>query len=162
MSDPPWLALARSYIGLTEGAGAADNPQVVAFYALAGHPEVNHDATPWCAAFVGGVLAKAGFKGAGTLWALDYARWGKRLPAPAVGAIATKKRKGGGHVFFVAGFTASHVLALGGNQGDRVSLARISRRLINSYRWPAEAAAPAPDFRNHSAARGEDTGGTAT
>lgn len=159
MSEPQWLTVARKYLGLAEGPDAADNPKVVAFYARAGHPEVKHDAVPWCAAFVGAVLAEAGLKGTGTLWALDYARWGKGLAAPAVGAVATKKRNGGGHVFFVAGFTPTHVLALGGNQGDRVSVTRIPRRLVNAYRWPAEASAPAPDFRNHSAARAENTGG---
>ena len=157
MSETAWLTIARAYLGLAEGPDEADNPRVVAFYARAGHPEVRHDAVPWCAAFVGAVLAEAGQKGTGTLWALDYARWGRRLPGPAVGAVATKKRNGGGHVFFVAGFDATDVFALGGNQGDRVCIARIPRARVYSYRWPAGA--PAPDLRSRGAAAAQSTGG---
>jgi uncharacterized protein (TIGR02594 family) len=142
-----WMGIAASYLGLAEGPGEADNPKVVAFYAKAGHPEVRHDAVPWCAAFVGGVLHDAGLTGTGTLWALDYAKWGTKLPAPAVGAVGTKKRQGGGHVFFVAGFDAVNVWALGGNQGDRVCIERIPRNRVNSYAWPAGP--PAPDMLDH-------------
>ena len=60
-----------------------------------------------------------------------------------VGAIATKKRNGGGHVFFVVSFDAKYVYGLGGNQNDQVSIARFPRSVINSYCWPAGV--PIPD-----------------
>lgn len=141
-TEPSWITHARSFIGLAEGPDAQDNPKVVAFYAKAGHPEVKHDAVPWCAAFVGGVLHDVGIKPTGTLWALDYAKWGQKLKDPAIGAIATKKRNGGGHVFFVVGYDSTYVAALGGNQGDKVCIERIPRALINSYSWPAGQALP--------------------
>ena len=154
MSEPNWLTIAKTYLGLEEGEDEADNPKVVAFYAKAGHPEIKHDAVPWCAAFVGGVLAEAGLKGTGSLWALDYARWGKRLSRPAVGAIATKKRNGGGHVFFVAGFDDETIYALGGNQGDCVCIEPIARTRVFSYAWPAGA--PDPDFRDRGVQDADD------
>lgn len=153
---PRWIAQARKYIGLHEGPGAADNPKVVRFYALAGHPEIKHDSVPWCAGFVGGVLAECGIKPTGTLWALDYARWGQKLKTPAVGAIATKKRNGGGHVFFVVGFDKDFVSALGGNQGDAVSIVKYPRSVIHSYSWPAGEPLPAAQ-----ASAGKVTGGKA-
>jgi uncharacterized protein (TIGR02594 family) len=145
MSEPKWITRARTYIGLKEGSGEKDNPKVVAIYAKAGHPEVRRDAVPWCAAFVGAVLAECGIKPTGTLWALDYAKWGQKLKGPAVGAIATKRRKpAGGHVFFVVGYDATHVSALGGNQGDAVCIQRIPRALIHSYSWPVGEPLPVP------------------
>lgn len=137
-----WLEVARSYIGTHEGVGAKDNPKVVEMYALAGHAEVKHDAVPWCAAFVGACLSKAGFANTKTLWALDYARYGLRLSEPRVGAIATKKRDGGGHVFFVVDYDDRHAWGLGGNQKDMVSIVRFDRSAIYSYTWPREAGLP--------------------
>ena len=156
MSDPIWIKHAKTFIGLKEGPGAADNPKVVAFYAKAGHPEVKHDSVPWCAAFVGGVLADKGIKPTGTLWALDYAKYGTKLSKPAVGAIATKKRKGGGHVFFVVGWDATHVWGLGGNQGDEVCIVRYPRSILYSYTWPSKAVQP--DYKDQGVKVARSTG----
>lgn len=140
---PQWLAIARSYIGTHEGVGKMDNPAVVAMYAAAGHPEVRHDEVPWCAAFVGACLVRSGLPSSGTLWALDYAKYGQKLDAPLVGAIACKRRVGGGgHVFFVAGFDDKYVIGLGGNQNDAVGLARFARSQIVAFRWPPGAPIP--------------------
>lgn len=152
--EPPWITIARKYVGIREGVGDRDNPAVVAMYARAGFPGVKHDSVPWCAAYVGACLREAGYKSTGTLWALDYAdpaKFGKLLPSLAVGAIGTKTRNGGGHVFFIVGFNATHVFALGGNQGDRVCIVPILRTKLHRYAWPANA--PPPDFKN----RGQQT-----
>jgi uncharacterized protein (TIGR02594 family) len=133
---PPWLDVATKYLGVAEGPGIADNPQVIKFFIDAGHAEVTHDATPWCAAFVGAVLKEAALPHTGTLWALDYAHYGQALSEPVIGAIGVKKRNGGGHVFFVAGFDARFIYALGGNQNDRVCVSKIARSAVIAYRWP--------------------------
>lgn len=133
---PPWLVEARKHLGLKEGPGSKDNPTVVSFYALAGHPEVKHDEVPWCAAFVGAMLTKVGIKGTGTLWALDYSTWGQKLKMPVLGAIATKKRNGGGHVAFVIAADPNYVWLLGGNQSDSVCIAKYARKDIYSYSLP--------------------------
>ena len=134
---PPWIAIASSYKGVHEGDGLRSNPTVLRFFAEAGHAEIRNDhTTPWCAAFVGAVLKEAGLPSTGTLWALDYAKWGQPLKAPVVGAIGTKTRNGGGHVFFVVGFDANSVFALGGNQNDQVCIERIPRSAIHSLSWP--------------------------
>lgn len=133
---PSWITVARSYIGTHEGVGARDNPIVVDMFRRSGHPEIKHDSVAWCAAFVGACLVQAGQQGTGTLWALDYARWGQSLLSPIVGAVATKKRTGGGHVFFVVDFDATTIWGLGGNQSDQVSIVRFPRSAIHSYAWP--------------------------
>lgn len=143
INDLPWMVIAQKYIGLKEGTALKANPTVVKFFADSGHPEIKNDATtPWCAAFIGAVLKEAGLPNTGTLWALHYAKYGKKLDGPVVGAIATKKRKGGGHVFFVMGFDDQYVYGLGGNQNDQVSIARYPRSVIFSYNWPANVDVP--------------------
>lgn len=144
MSEPIWVTVARRYLGLHEGVGTVDNPRVVAFFGLAGHPEIKHDSVAWCAAFVGAMLHMAGLKNTGTLWALDYAKYGQPLKGPALGAIATKTRDGGGHVFFVVGWDSSRVYGLGGNQSDQVSIVAFPRNLIHSYTWPPGVPLPGP------------------
>lgn len=137
IEDLPWMVIAQKYIGLREGTKLKANPTVVKFFADSGHPEIKNDATtPWCAAFIGAVLKEAGLKNSGTLWALDYAKYGKKLNEPIVGSIATKRRKGGGHVFFVISFDDQYVYGIGGNQNDQVSVARFPRSVIHSYNWP--------------------------
>lgn len=147
-ADPKWLALAKQRIGLREGPGEADNPLIVAYYALCGQAGVKHDSVPWCAAFVGAMLALAGLKGTNSLRALSYSEWGYGLHGPAVGAIATKKRAGGGHVFFVAGWNEDTIFALGGNQGDAVCIQAIPRDRVEAYRWPRSGSAELPNFDN--------------
>lgn len=73
------LQIARADEGTWEWAGADNNPVVVAYYAEAGHPEIKDDSVPWCAAFVGAVLAKAGVQGTGSLLARSYEKWGEKV-----------------------------------------------------------------------------------
>ena len=137
VTPPPWMSIAKGYIGTHEGNGLVNNPTVMRFFVEAGHAEIRNDhTTPWCAAFVGAVLHEAHLPTTGTLWALDYAKYGQKLSGPVVGAIGTKTRNGGGHVFFVAGFDAQFVYALGGNQNDQVCIEKIARSVIHSYSWP--------------------------
>ena len=52
---------------------------------------------------------------------MTWARYGIRLKGAAVGAIATKARDGGGHVFLVVGRTNDgRLVGRGGNQSDMV------------------------------------------
>jgi uncharacterized protein (TIGR02594 family) len=135
MSEPAWLVEARKDLGLQEGAGASDNPRVVKMFADAGHPEIKHDSVAWCAAAIGAWLHRAGLEGTGSLLALSYLKWGQPLAKPMLGAIAVKKRVGGGHVTLVVGKSGNFVYCLGGNQSDAVTIAAYDASVF-SYRWP--------------------------
>lgn len=148
MVELSWMNIARSYLGTHEGVGTADNPKVVELYALVGHPEVKHDSVPWCAAFVGGMLAKASLHHTGTLWALDYAKWGTALKEPIYGCVGVKTRKTStgavaGHVGFVVGATKEEIIMLSGNAQDSVSIAAFPRSNFVAFRWPSEYHVPA-------------------
>lgn len=139
--DPPvWLALARREIGQREGAGAADNPDVVAYYADAGHAEVKHDDVAWCAAFVGAMLHRAGLEPSGSLMARSYLKWGSDIGAPRAGCIAVLWRNSPdaaeGHVGFVVAWSATIVTLLGGNQSDGVNETSFPRDRVLGWRWP--------------------------
>ncbi|MEO1066992.1 MAG: TIGR02594 family protein, partial [Pseudomonadota bacterium] len=69
------------------------------------------------------------------------------LEAPAPGAVVTfwRKRKDGpyGHSAFAVGRNSQgHIMCLGGNQGNRVSIRPFAVSRVLSYRWPKTHAVP--------------------
>jgi uncharacterized protein (TIGR02594 family) len=136
--------IARSYLGLQEFPGARHNEQVVQFFADSGHSWVQDDETPWCAAFVGSVLAQAGLKGTGELAARSYEDWGdpvNKLDNARRGDVVVLWRESPdswkGHVGFYEGHGAGTVSLLGGNQGNEVSVAKYpSERVVAVRRAP--------------------------
>lgn len=145
-TDLSWMRIARSYLGQREVKGAVHNAAIVELFKLSGHAWVKDDETAWCAAFVGGVMARAGIPGSGSLAAKSYEGWGQPLPRPLYGAIGVKNRAGGaawqGHVGFVVGATADAIIMLGGNQGDAVSIASFRRSEFTAFRYPPKVAVP--------------------
>lgn len=145
MSDlfvPPWLKEAIKNLGVHEGPGAANNPTVVQFYADAGFPGIKHDDVAWCAAFVGAMLKRAGYKPSGSLAARSYETYGVNLHKPMFGCIGVKKRPGGGwlgHVGFVVAYDGAKVWMLGGNQGDKVSVAAFPVSQFTAFVAPSGA-----------------------
>lgn len=138
---PPWLATAIASIGIAEGPGdKIDNPVVLAMAKVCGGniaKTYTHDSIAWCKMFVEYCLASNGLHGNDTLWALDSAKIGTKLAGAAFGAIACKKRTGGGHTFIIAGKDKNgKLVGIGGNQGDRVSRATFNLSEIVSFNWP--------------------------
>lgn len=144
---PLWLIEGLNWVGLQESAGAADNP-VIRQWAVAEGGEVakdyQHDSIPWCSLYANMVLSKIGLRGTETLWALDWANWGQKLPGPAVGAFAPMQRKGGGHIAIVVGRDQNgNLMCLGGNQEDAVNIKPFPADRPLCYRWPDGLRLPA-------------------
>jgi uncharacterized protein (TIGR02594 family) len=141
--EPKWLTLARANIGKHEIKGKKDNPDIMKYYADAGHPGVKHDETPWCAAFVGAMLERCGTDSSKSLAARSYLNWGKALSKPKPGCICVFWRGSPngwqGHVGFYAGEDGDDILLLGGNQHDQVSISRQPKKRLLGYRWPITA-----------------------
>lgn len=129
-----WYELARAEIGIIEGPGIVDNQRVLAYYRDAGFPDIRHDSVPWCAAFVGAMLKRAGIRPSGSLMARSYLDWGLILKKPTEGCIVVLKRgkPPQGHV----GFYVSEGKLLGGNQRDRVSITPYEQHNVLGYRYP--------------------------
>lgn len=120
--------MAKADIGTWEWAGGENNPKVIAYYREAGHGEVKQDSVPWCAAFVGATLAKAGVRNTGSLLARSYEQWGEKVDGldkakrGDVVVISRGDQSWQGHVGFYHGHGAGKVHILGGNQGDQVNV----------------------------------------
>lgn len=137
-----WLDLAEAEIGTHEVAGSADNPRILAYYRDAGHAGIEHDETPWCAAFVCAMLKRAGYPHTRSLAARSFTTYGTKLDRPQLGCIVVMTRGAStweGHVGFFVGETATHVKVLGGNQRDSVSIASFPKSSVLAYRMPVAA-----------------------
>ena len=134
---PEWYTLALAERGVV----AHNNPKVLAYYRDAGFEGVEHDSVPWCAAFVGAMLVRAGVEPSGSLMARSYLKWGHGLKSPKRGCIVVFSRSGStflGHVTFFDKemLGGASIRCLGGNQSHRVSYATYPKSRVLGYRWP--------------------------
>lgn len=140
MTDAPWMDIARAEIGVAEIIGPGDNPRIVAYHAKTSLHSKD-DETPWCSSFVNWCLHKAGYLGTGSAAARSWTNWGStkgRTPGAIVVLWRGSPDAATGHVGFLDRLDGDHVWLLGGNQGDRVSVAKFPLSRVLAFRWPAE------------------------
>lgn len=145
MQQPAWLAAAWAEFGVREISGEAASERIKSYFRNCGHGEIASDETPWCAAFVGAMLARTGLAHTGSLLARSYLDHGAAMDDPVPGAIAVLSRGSepwAGHVGFYLGAADGKIILLGGNQGDAVSVAAFDAARLLGYRWPDEASVP--------------------
>jgi uncharacterized protein (TIGR02594 family) len=146
----PWLKTALKYTGTKEIKGVKHNWRILSWWRVICAP-FRDDETPWCAAFVGGVLEECGIRSTRSAAARSYEKWGVKLDKAAVGAVVVFWRgslhSGSGHVGFVVGRNLRNdIMVVGGNQGDAVSIKPFAVNRILGYRWPANIAKPVGSF----------------
>ena len=142
-TEPSWLVEARRHVDVAEVPGPRHNP-VIQSWLHKLRAWWNDDETPWCGVFVAACMDTAGIA-LPKYWmrAKAWADWGSRLSAPVAGCIVVFERQGGGHVGFVVGRTAKgNLMVLGGNQGNRVSIAPFDRARAVAYVWPSGVPLP--------------------
>lgn len=144
MTDPVWYTFARSKLGVKETPGGASNPQILSWARQVGvSGYYKNDSIPWCGLFMGHCMKSNGFDVHSTLLsARSWARFGKALDRPTLGAIMVFTRTGGGHVCFYVSETATHYHVLGGNQRDQVCVTSYPKGRLLAIRWPDGTAAP--------------------
>ena len=145
--QPAWMAAAWAELGQREIRGADDNAHIRAFFRELGQPPSLHDEVAWCAAFVGACLERAGEASTRSLMARSYLRWGESIAQGRYGALAVLSRgrdPSAGHIGFLVGETAEHVVLLGGNQNDAVSVAAYPKARLLGFRWPQSATIAPP------------------
>ncbi|MFW2829867.1 TIGR02594 family protein [Sphingomonas sp. ID0503] len=141
--EPAWLTAARAKNGTREAAGALNNPAIMGWAKRLGTKVLgivyNADSVPWCGLFVATCMAEAGQTPPPVaVRAKAWASWGANLREDHLspGAVLVFERPGGGHVGFYVGEDLTHYHVLGGNQGDRVCVARIEKGRCVARRWP--------------------------
>lgn len=144
MAEQKWIEAGRLQLGVAEIQG----PQTSAVIASWLHRLSawwSDDETPWCGVFVAHCIEAAGLQlPKNWMRAKAWAEWGSRLPAPVPGCVVVFERQGGGHVGFVVGRDQrGNLMVLGGNQGNRVSIAPFDRNRAIAYAWPTGIPLPA-------------------
>jgi len=130
-----WLDRARSYLGTREIPGPRHTALILKWWSAIRAPFTD-DETPWCAAFVGGVLVEVGLNSTRSARARSYLSYGDPV-APCVGAILVFERGPvNGHVGFYVAEDSEAYHVLGGNQSDAVTITRISKARLIGCRWP--------------------------
>jgi uncharacterized protein (TIGR02594 family) len=141
-SELPWMTWALQEVGFHE---KPSNRGIEHYIALAHTGSIGD---PWCAIFANAALEASGYPGSRSAMARSFERNANfvKLAGPAYGAITTMWRQspssGLGHVFYYLGENDNGILALGGNQSDRVCKQYEPRHRIVGYYWPKSAPPP--------------------
>ena len=139
---PRTLIEARKRFGVAEVPGAPDNPEILAWARELGvEADYVRDEVSWCGLFMGVVVERAGWRPVERLLAArSWLRFGQPADRPSLGDILVfwrgSKTGWQGHVGLYVGEDATAFHVLGGNQGDRVSIARIAKSRLLGARRP--------------------------
>lgn len=138
-----WMEEARTFLGLKEIKGTQHAQAILDMWKAIKRGGIKDDETPWCAAFVGACLERAGIQSTRFESAKSYLSWGEKLEQPVIGCVVVFSRDGGGHVGFVAGqSTSGNLLVLGGNQTNEVNIREFQLTRVTGYRWPSSEPMP--------------------
>lgn len=136
---PTWVPLAKSFIGVSEIPGTRHSPIILKWLNYL-NAWWNDDETPWCGVFIAFIFKTLGYPIPKLyMRAKSWLNWGKPVDNPVLGAVCIIDRKGGGHVFIVLGVTLSgNIVGIGGNQGNKVSIASFDKSRVLGYRVPKD------------------------
>ncbi len=148
---PRMIVEARKWLGLEEGPGSKNNPWILRWANYLGGwiaSFYNKDSIAWCGLFIGYITVRSKKpRNAKMLAARSWANWGTmREGPPKLGDVLVfwRGRPDGwqGHVglYVAEDDEAYHVL--GGNQGDKVSIIRISKNRLIGARYYYKYAEP--------------------
>ena len=122
---------AFSYVGLHEKSNRTQIKNVT---------KVDPVRTPWCAAFVNGILAQAGMKGTGSNLAISFTKYKTATSNPVKGDIVvirtgrSRRGRSSNHVGIFEKFVGNRVAVLGGNQSNKVKISYFPKSSVISYR----------------------------
>ncbi len=133
MADP--YAIASQLLG----RGEVPDQALIQDYLENGGVNLDPVETAWCAGFMNSTLAQAGQKGTGSNMARSFLDWGRPVSDPQKGDVAVFKRGDPngpyGHVGLFDGYNPDgSIRVLGGNQGDKVSVASFSKDDLLGFR----------------------------
>jgi uncharacterized protein (TIGR02594 family) len=174
---PLMLLEALKLHGVLEKSGPGSNPTIVKWadevettlstpYTRWAADWYNDDQIPWCGLFMAVVAVRASQGRADRmpppkyLSARDWLNFGKAVPIKEamLGDVAVFDRQGGAHVAMVVGEDGTHLHVLGGNQSQRVNIARKAKFDCIGIRRPIYKQQPANVRKIVRAAKGPVSG----
>lgn len=150
-NDPTWLKAAFADLGVHEIPGPRHNARVLEMFKEAGHPEIHDDETAWCSAAANAWMEEGDYRGTRALNARSWLNWGvaldthKRVPRGAVLVFQRGNSGTLGHVCFCLSDDGDAFTAIGGNQGDAVSIMRHGKASLLGARWPGNVLVKKPE-----------------
>lgn len=140
MSKPVWIEIAEKELGVKEVPGPGNSPRVLEYH-KATKLQATEDSVAWCSAFVNWVLMRAKCKRTHSASARSWLQSdaGTQLKAFKPNCVVVFKRGNStwqGHVTFGLRIEGDHIVCLGGNQGDKVSIARYPVAKAIGFVWP--------------------------
>jgi uncharacterized protein (TIGR02594 family) len=140
MTDPRWMQIARNELGVKEKPGKVHEPRILEYHSET-RLHAAEDETAWCSSFVNWCLKQCGIEGTREANARSWLHWsGGERCEPKIGAIAVLWRGAPvgwkGHVGFIERIEPNTLWLLGGNQGDKVSVAAYPKHRLLGCRWP--------------------------
>lgn len=142
---PKIIEEALKLLGTLEVPGSGNNPLIMEWAKETGLSKMySGDDVPWCGLFAAVVVKRSGREPIDkALWARNWAKWGVRVTSAKLGDVLVFQRGTAGHVgFYVAeDYECYHVL--GGNQSDKVNIARIEKKRCIAIRRPEYKNMPA-------------------
>jgi uncharacterized protein (TIGR02594 family) len=118
--------------------GEVDNPEVVKYFKETGYTFIDHDETPWCAAFLNWILKKCNIETPNKLNARSFLEIGQESILPVLGDIVILWRidKQGpyGHCGIFVKRVGNIIYVLGGNEDNTVKIKGYSADQLLGYR----------------------------
>lgn len=149
---PNTIKLALAELGTKEVVGKGSNKTIIGWRDELNHAGVkiagySDDDIPWCGLFAA-IVAFRRLKNAAEvvkepLWARNWAKYGARSLKAGLGDVLVFERGSGGHVGFYVAEDDSAYHVLGGNQSNKVSIARVAKNRCIAVRRPPYVTVPA-------------------
>jgi uncharacterized protein (TIGR02594 family) len=135
---PKIIKEAYKLMGVSEIVGSKHNPEILAWADKLSLKNVyTSDEIPWCGLFVAYVCLMAKKEVVkDPLWARNWNKFGTKEVCAKLGDILVFSRGSGGHVGFYVGEDPKAYFVLGGNQGNTVSIVKISKSRCIGIRRP--------------------------
>lgn len=142
ITPPRIVREAMTLYGTTEVKGSKSNPIILNWAKETLSKDDNwysDDSIPWCGLFIGVVAHRAEWElPKEHLRALAWANFGIKVPNndAVLGDVLVFSRKGGGHVGLYVAEDKDNFYVLGGNQDDKVNIAKIAKNRLYSVNRP--------------------------
>lgn len=130
--------------GVTEFSGSQSNPIILNWAKETKTNSdnwYNTDSIPWCGLYMAVIAQRAKWEVVNLpLRALSWSTFGNPIPLDkgCLGDVCVFTRKGGGHVGVTIAYSTDkkYIYVLGGNQADKVNIAKIATSRLHAIRRP--------------------------